>query len=126
MSLHFLVLSTLRNQGGRMNFTDPLNHLPIHEEGGRIYSVLRELNQFGWITGDLCSGSTVRLTPAGTKFLFEQDLKQDKPGCNVEPEQNKNAKLAKPNKIFDFFKRVGFELVVSLLILLIEVLFGLS
>lgn len=126
MNLHFLVLTTLRNQGGRLNFTDLLNHLPIHEEGGRIYSVLRELTRLGFITGDLCSGSTVCLTPAGTKFLFEQDLKQDKPGCNVEPEQNKNAKLAKPNKIFDFFKRVGFELVVSLLILLIEILFGLS
>lgn len=124
MSLHFLVLSTLRNQGGRMNFTDLLNHLPIHEEGGRIYPVLRELTRLGFITGDLCSGSTVRLTPAGTKFLFEQDLKQDKPGCNVEPEQNKNAKLAKPNKIFDFFKRVGFELVVALVLFFAEILFS--
>lgn len=73
MNLHILVLTTLRDRGGRMNFTDLLNHLPIHTEGGKIYAVLRELNQLGFITGDFRSGSTVCLTPAGTKFLFEQD-----------------------------------------------------
>ena len=124
MNLHILVLTTLRDRGGRMNFTDLLNHLPIHEEGGRVYPVLRELNQLGWITGDLRSGSIIRLTPAGQMVLLEQYLKQSEPTRNAEPKQNISPKLTKPGKFFDFLKRIGVELVVALVLFFAEILFS--
>lgn len=88
MNLHFLVLTTLQSKGGSMNFTDLLNQLPIHTEGGNIYAILRELKRLGWISGDLCVGSTIRLTSNGLKAIFEQDTKQDNPSTNANPKRD--------------------------------------
>lgn len=88
MNLHFLVLTTLQSKGGSMNFTDLLNQLPIHTEGGNIYAILRELKRLGWISGDLCVGSTIRLTSNGLKAIFEQDTKQDNPSTNAKPKRD--------------------------------------
>lgn len=124
MNLHFLILTTLQSKGSSMNFTDLLNQLPIHTEGGNIYAILRELKRLGWISGDLCVGSTIRLTTSGCKFLLEQDLKQCEPTRNAESKQNISPKLTKPNKFFDFLKRIGIELVVALVLFFVEILFS--
>lgn len=130
MNLHFLVLTTLRNQGGRMNFTDLLNRLPIHTECGKIYPVLRELTRLGFITGDLCSGSTVRLTPAGTKLLFEQD-QQDGRQCRDTESGQKRSEAHTPFKVFlnglkNFSVQIIIATIAGILSALALILFGLS
>lgn len=130
MNLHFLVLTNLRNQAGRMNFTDLLNHLPIHEEGGKIYSVLRELNQFGWITGDLRSDSTIRLTPAGRKALLEQDMDNNRQSRDAESNQEAGEKQASSKVFLNSLKNFSVQIIIAtiagILSALALILFGLS
>lgn len=130
MNLHILVLTTLRDRGGRMNFTDLLNHLPIHTEGGKIYAVLRELNQIGFITGDFRSGSTVCLTPAGTKFLFEQD-QQDGGQCRDTESGQKSSKAHARFKVFlnglkNFSVQIIIATIAGILSTIALILIGLS